>query len=58
MQLMTDTFGLINDEIRARSPEQVLADIDEVVTTTNSLTEALEAVTPLEQLVTTPTYSK
>lgn len=55
-QLMTDTFGLINDEIRARSPEQVLADIDEVVTTTNSLTEALEAVTPLEQLVTTPTY--
>jgi hypothetical protein len=57
MQLMTDTFGLINDEIRARSPEQVLADIDEVVTTTNSLTEAIEAVTPLEQLVTTPTYS-
>jgi hypothetical protein len=56
MQLMTDTFGLINDEIRARSPEQVLADIDEVVTTTNSLTEALEAVTPLEQLVATPNY--
>ncbi len=58
MQLMTDTFGLINDEIRARSPEQVLADIDEVVTTTNSLTEALEAVTPFEQLVTTPTYKE
>ena len=57
MQLMTDTFGLINDEIRARSPEQVLADIDEVVTTTNSLTEALEAVTPLEQLVASPNYS-
>ena len=56
MQLMTDTFGLINDEIRARSPEQVLADIDEVVTTTNSLTEAIEAVTPLEQLVATPNY--
>lgn len=55
MQLMTDTFGLINDEIRARSPDQVLADIDEVVTTTNSLTEAIEAVTPLEQLVATPT---
>ncbi len=58
MQLMTDTFGLINDEIRARSPEQVLADIDEVVTTTNSLTEALEAVTPFEQLVSTPTYKE
>ncbi len=58
MQLMTDTFGLINDEIRARSPEQVLADIDEVVTTTNSLTEAIEAVTPLEQLVATPNYKE
>jgi len=56
MQLMTDTFGLINDEIRARSPEQVLADIDEVVNTANSLTEAIEAVTPLEQLVATPTF--
>ncbi|MBS1726313.1 MAG: hypothetical protein JST51_06290 [Armatimonadetes bacterium] len=54
MQLMTDTFGLINDEIRARSPEQVLADIDEVVVTANSLTEAIEAVTPLEQLVAVP----
>lgn len=52
MELMSDAFGLINDEIRARSPEQVLADIDEVVLTTNSLTEALEAVTPLEELVT------
>jgi hypothetical protein len=51
MQLMTDTFGLINDEIRARSPEQVLADIDEVVITTNSLTEAIEAVTPMENMV-------
>ncbi len=56
MQLMTDTFGLINDEIRARSPEQVLADIDEVVLTANSLTEAIEAVTPLEQLVATPSF--
>ena len=51
MQLMSDAFGLINDEIRARSPEQVLADIDEVVMQTNSLTEAIEAVTPLEDLV-------
>jgi hypothetical protein len=51
MDLMHDTFGLINDEIRARSPEQVLADIDEVVLTSNSLTEAIEEVTPLEELV-------
>jgi hypothetical protein len=29
----------------------VLADIDEVVNTTNSLTEAIEEVAPLEELV-------
>jgi hypothetical protein len=51
MQLMQDTFGLINDEIRARSPEQVLADIDEVVTASNSLAEAIDSVAPLEELV-------
>lgn len=51
MQLMQDTFGLINDEIRARSPEQVLADIDEVVVASNSLAEAIDSVAPLEDLV-------
>lgn len=51
MQLMQDTFGLINDEIRARSPEQVLADIDEVVLASNSLAEAIDSVAPLEELV-------
>ncbi|MEQ1821481.1 MAG: hypothetical protein ABL949_03135 [Fimbriimonadaceae bacterium] len=54
MALMADTFGLVNDEIRARSPEQVLADIDEVVLTTNSLTEAIESVTPYDELVAKP----
>ncbi len=51
MELMSDTFGLINDEIRARSPEQVLADIDEVVLTTTSLTEAIDEITPTDELV-------
>lgn len=51
MQLMQDTFGLINDEIRARSPEQVLADIDEVILASNSLAEAIDSVAPLEELV-------
>lgn len=50
-RLMEDTFGLINDEIRARSPEQVLADIDEVVMQTNAMTETLEEVAPFEQMV-------
>ncbi len=48
LHLMEDTFGLINDEIRARSPEQVLADIEDVVFQTDSLTEALLDVAPME----------
>jgi hypothetical protein len=50
-RLMEDTFGLINDEIRARSPEQVLADIEDVVFQTNAMNEALEEVAPFEQMV-------
>ena len=46
--LMEDTFGLINDEIRARSPEQVLADVDGVVNQTDTLTERLEEVAPFD----------
>jgi len=46
--LLEDTFGLISDEIRAHPPEQVLADIEEVVTQTKTLTELLEEVAPFE----------
>ena len=46
--LMEDTFGLINDEIRARSPEQVLADVEGVVSQTDTLTERLEEVAPFD----------
>ena len=42
-----DTFGLINDEIRARSPEQILADIEEVVVATDTMSTALEEVAVL-----------
>ena len=51
LQLLEDTFGLVNDEIRARSPEQLLADIEEVVLTTNVMASALEEIAPYEQLV-------
>ncbi|HLK58655.1 MAG TPA: hypothetical protein VKU00_18940 [Chthonomonadaceae bacterium] len=50
LSLVQDTFGLINDEIRARSPEQILADIEEVVVATDSMTEALEELAPYEQM--------
>jgi len=50
LHLMEDTFGLINDEIRARSPEQVLADIEDVVYQTDNLTETLQEVSPFDQM--------
>jgi hypothetical protein len=50
LQLVEDTFGLINDEIRARSPEQILADIEEVVVATDSMSTALEELAPYEQM--------
>ena len=48
LSLIEDTFGLINDEIRARSPEQVLVDIEDVVSQSESLTETLQEVAPFE----------
>ncbi len=42
MELLEDSFGLINDQMRARSPEQVLADIEGVVYQTDSMTKLLE----------------
>ncbi len=50
LQLLEDTFGLINDEIRARNPEQLLSDIEEVVITTDSMASTLEELAPYEQL--------
>jgi hypothetical protein len=50
LRLIEDTFGLINDEVRARSPEQVLADITDVVDSTDVLTEALHEVAPFEEM--------
>lgn len=48
LSLLEDTFGLINDQIRARSPEQVLADIDGVVYQTDSMTKLLDELAPFE----------
>lgn len=51
LNLLEDTFGLISDEIRARPPQQVLADIEDVVSQTNTMTQLLEEVAPYEQLL-------
>ncbi|HEY3375960.1 MAG TPA: hypothetical protein VGL77_00570 [Armatimonadota bacterium] len=51
LQLLEDTFGLINDEISARSPEQVLEDINDVISQTDSMAHIIEELAPYEQMV-------
>ena len=51
LALLEDTFGLINDEMLARSPEQVLGDIEDVVSQTKIMTEVLEEMAPYERML-------
>lgn len=48
LELLEDTFGLISDEIRARPPEQVLADIEDVIFQTNTMTQLLDEVSTFD----------
>lgn len=48
LQLIEDTFGLMSDELRARSPEQVLMDIDDVIFQSESLTESIQELAPFD----------
>jgi hypothetical protein len=47
MNLLEDSFGLINDQLRARSPEQVLADIDGLVYQTDAMTKMLDEMSSI-----------
>ncbi|HEY3416539.1 MAG TPA: hypothetical protein VGM23_06625 [Armatimonadota bacterium] len=58
LSLLEDTFGLINDEVRARTPEQILADIDDVVSQTDSMSRLLEELAPYEQIVSSTERTK
>jgi hypothetical protein len=49
MELLEDSFGLINDQMRARTPEQVLGDVDEMVTRTDAMTQLLDEFGNLEE---------
>ena len=51
LALLEDTFGLISDELLARAPEQVLGDIDDVVSQTNAMTQVLEEMAPFERML-------
>lgn len=51
LSLLEDTFGLISDELLARPPEQVLGDIEDVVSQTNTMTQVLEELAPYERML-------
>jgi len=48
LELLEDTFGLINDQIRARAPELVLADLENIVWQTNTTAQLLEEFSSLD----------
>jgi hypothetical protein len=48
LQLIVDSFGLVNDQIRVRTPEQVTADVDDVISQTDLMTKTLSEILPLE----------
>ena len=51
LHLLEDTFGLISDELLARAPEQLLGDIEDVVSQTKIMTEVLDAMAPYERML-------
>jgi hypothetical protein len=51
MDLVFDTFTLINGQARTRPPEQMLTDVQDVVGSSEALTEALQEFAPLDQAV-------
>ncbi|HEY3266071.1 MAG TPA: hypothetical protein VGM37_04035 [Armatimonadota bacterium] len=48
LDLIENTFGLISDQIRTLPPEQVLADINDVIIQTETTTQLLAAAAPVE----------
>ena len=48
LELLEDTFGLVQDQLRARAPERVLADLESVLWRTQSATQQLQELSALE----------
>ena len=51
LELVFDTFTLLNGQARTRPPEQMLTDVQDVVGSSEALTEALQEFAPLDQAV-------
>ncbi len=48
LELLEDTFGLVQDQLRARAPERVLADLESVLWRTKTASEQLQELSALE----------
>ena len=48
LELLEDTFGLVQDQLRARAPERVLADLESVLWRTQNATQQLQELSALE----------
>ncbi len=51
MGLVENTFTLIHGQARTRVPEQVLGEIQDVVVSSEALSEALATFAPLDEAV-------
>jgi hypothetical protein len=51
MELVVNTFTLINSQARTRPPEQLVSEVREVVGSAEALREAMATLAPLEQAV-------
>lgn len=49
LELVVNTFSLINSQLRSSSPEQILEDVNSVVDQSESLTETLATFAPMDQ---------
>jgi hypothetical protein len=49
LTLLEDAFGLINDQIRVRPPDQIKADLDGVLQTTQMMTKTLDEMAQFDQ---------
>lgn len=49
LDLLTNTFTLINTQMRIQSPEEILEEVDQVVNQSEALTQTIQEFAPLEE---------
>lgn len=51
MEIVEDLLGLLNDQLRDQSPQQIIAEIDDVIRTSDTIKETLDEMAPLEEQI-------